>query len=67
MVLTLSLLLNPVALLNSATDKGKSKVLIGNFEADYSIHGLEDLHLHVNGGMDLSTGKSKQTLPTLEL
>jgi iron complex outermembrane receptor protein len=51
---------NPVALLNSATDKGKSKVLIGNFEADYSIHGLEDLHLHVNGGMDLSTGKSNK-------
>ncbi len=52
---------NPVALLNTATDKGKSKVLMGNFEADYSIHGLEDLHLHLNAGMDLSTGRSKKS------
>jgi iron complex outermembrane receptor protein len=51
---------NPVALLNTSSDKGRSKVLMGNFEADYSVHGLEDLHLHVNAGMDLSTGKSNK-------
>jgi iron complex outermembrane receptor protein len=51
---------NPVALLNTSSDKGRSKVLMGNFEADYSVHGLEDLHLHVNAGMDLSHGKSNK-------
>ena len=48
---------NPVALLNLKNDHATSKTLIGNIEADYAIHGFEDLHLHVNGGMDISTGK----------
>lgn len=51
---------NPVAQLYTRSDKGKSKVLMGNIELDYKIHGLEDLHLHVNGGMDISTGKSNK-------
>lgn len=33
---------------------------IGNIEADYKVHGFEDLRLHVNAGADYSTGK--QTL-----
>jgi iron complex outermembrane receptor protein len=52
---------NPVALLNSTSDKGKSKVFLGNFEADYSIHGLEDLHLHVNAGIDITNGRSNKS------
>jgi iron complex outermembrane receptor protein len=49
---------NPVAALNNYSNKGKSKALIGNLEADYKIHGFEDLHLHMNAGMDLTSGKS---------
>jgi iron complex outermembrane receptor protein len=52
---------NPVALLNSTSDKGKSKVFLGNFEADYSIHGFEDLHLHVNAGIDITNGRSNKS------
>ncbi|MDL2309978.1 TonB-dependent receptor [Parabacteroides sp. OttesenSCG-928-B22] len=51
---------NPVSTLNTTSDKGRSKVLMGNFEADYKVHGLEDLHLHVNAGMDIATGKSNK-------
>ncbi|MEL5894910.1 TonB-dependent receptor [Bacteroides sp. GD17] len=49
---------NPMSLLNTTSDKGKGKELTGNLELDYKIHGLEDLHLHVNGGMDIKSGKS---------
>ena len=49
---------NPVAALNNYSNEGKSKALIGNLEADYKIHGFEDLHLHMNAGMDLTSGKS---------
>lgn len=52
---------NPVAALNNYSDEGKSKALIGNIEADYKIHGFEDLHIHLNMGMDLSTGKTNKS------
>ena len=48
---------NPVATLNLNDSHATSKSLIGNVEADYAIHGFEDLHLHMNAAMDLSTGK----------
>ena len=48
---------NPVGTLNQNDVRATSKSLIGNIEADYSIHGFEDLHLHMNAAMDLSTGK----------
>lgn len=48
---------NPVALLEEKDDLAISKSLIGNLELDYKFHFLPDLHAHVNGGMDLSTGK----------
>ncbi len=51
---------NPVSLLDLYSDKGDSKKLVGNFEIDYKIHGLEDLHLHVNGGMDVTSGKTNK-------
>ena len=50
---------NPVATLKQHDNDATSKSLIGNIEADYAIHGFEDLHLHMNAAMDLSTGKSK--------
>ncbi len=52
---------NPLAFLNLNSDKGDSKKLVGNFEIDYKIHGLEDLHLHVNGGMDVTGGKTNKS------
>lgn len=48
---------NPIALLEEKDDRAISKSLIGNLELDYKFHFLPDLHAHVNGGMDLSTGK----------
>ena len=48
---------NPVALLEEKDDRAISKSLIGNLELDYKFHFLPDLHAHVNGCMDLSTGK----------
>ena len=48
---------NPVALLEEKDDRAISKSLIGNLELDDKFHFLPDLHAHVNGGMDLSTGK----------
>ena len=52
---------NPVAALNNYSDKGKSKAIVGNIEVDYKIHGFEDLHIHANGGMDISSGKSDKS------
>jgi len=43
--------------LEEKDDRAISKSLIGNLELDYKFHFLPDLHAHVNGGMDLSTGK----------
>ena len=43
---------NPVASLNQKDDRATSKALVGNLELDYKVHGLEDLRLHVSGGMD---------------
>lgn len=51
---------NPMALLNTQTDEGKGKELMGNLELDYKIHGFEDLHLHANMGMDIKSGKSNK-------
>lgn len=47
---------NPVSLLDLKDDKATSKSLVGNLELDYMVHGLEDLHLHMNFGADVSTG-----------
>ena len=58
---------NPVGMLNNRSDKGKSKVLMGNIELDYKIHGFEDLHLHVNGGMDVASGKSNKNYNRFDL
>lgn len=56
---------NPVALLNNKNDRANSSVFVGNLEADYKIHGFEDLRLHANFGADYSYGKQYTTiLPT---
>jgi len=48
---------NPVAALNLQSSIANSGVFVGNFEADYKIHGFEDLRLHANFGADYSYGK----------
>ena len=48
---------NPVSTLEMKNDRATSKSLVGNLEVDYKFHFLPDLRLHMNGGMDVSTGK----------
>ncbi len=49
---------NPVAALEQYENTGKTNSLVGNVEMIYKVHGFEDLQLHVNGGMDITSGKS---------
>ena len=44
--------LNPVAQLNDKTDIATANRFIGNAQFDYKIHGLEDLRLNLNLGID---------------
>ncbi|MDD7082271.1 MAG: TonB-dependent receptor [Bacteroidales bacterium] len=46
--------LNPVASLNEKKDLSNANRFIGNAQIDYKIHGLEDLRLNVNLGIDYS-------------
>ena len=46
---------NPVALLNQVTCKAGVADYSGNIEADYSIHGFEDLHIHASLGAQYSS------------
>lgn len=48
---------NPVALMNQKNDRANSSVWMGGIEADYKIHGLEDLHVHAKLSADYSEGK----------
>ena len=48
---------NPLALLNQKSSKANSGVFVGNLEATYKVHGLEDLLFHANFGADYSFGK----------
>ena len=52
---------NPVAALELYSDKGKSNVYLGNIEADYKVHGFEDLHIHMNAGADIASGKTNKS------
>ena len=48
---------NPMAILDLKNDIGRSKSFIGSADADYKIHGFEDLRLHATFGADISEGK----------
>ena len=48
---------NPVALMNLKNDRANASVWIGGIEADYKIHGFEDLHIHAKLSADYSEGK----------
>ena len=47
---------NPVELIKNYRNDRDAHVLLGNFEADYKIHGFEDLHLHLNLNGEYTTG-----------
>ena len=51
---------NPVALLYDKFDISNAKRFLGNVQVDYRIHGLEDLRLNLNLGIDAT--KSKGTV-----
>ena len=45
---------NPLSMLFDKNNTGQVGRFIGNIQADYKIHGFEDLRLNVNAGMDYS-------------
>ncbi|MBQ9439410.1 MAG: SusC/RagA family TonB-linked outer membrane protein, partial [Paludibacteraceae bacterium] len=53
---------NPVATLRQKNDRAHSGAFVGNLEADYKIHGFEDLRLHANFGADYSYGKQTTSI-----
>ncbi len=53
---------NPLATLEQKKDRAHAGSFIGNLEADYKIHGFEDLRLHANFGADYSYGKQQTTI-----
>ena len=52
---------NPVELVEHYGFDRSAHILLGNFEADYKIHGFEDLHLHLNLAGDYSFGGEYNT------
>lgn len=51
---------NPLSLLYDVANSGSTTRTLGNIQIDYKIHGLEELRLNVNAGMDYAktTGDS---------
>ena len=49
---------NPVSALGLYSNHGRARVYLGNIEADYKVHGFEDLHIHANAGADITNGDS---------
>ena len=48
---------NPLAQLEHQSNTSKAGQFVGNLEATYRVHGLEDLVFHANFGADYSFGK----------
>ncbi|MBO5470837.1 MAG: TonB-dependent receptor [Bacteroidales bacterium] len=46
---------NPVAMITQKKDQSNAARFIGNAQFDYKIHGLEDLRLNLNLGMDYAS------------
>ena len=47
--------MNPVAALDEYSNENDALRFIGNAQIDYAVHGFEDLHLHLNLGLDASS------------
>jgi len=54
---------NPVAMLRQYHNTSKVWRMVGNFDVDYRLHPLPELRLHLTGGLDLSQGKRKVSMP----
>ena len=50
---------NPVAMLNDKYDLSTAYRFIGNAQFDYKIHGLEDLRVNLNLGIDYASSNGK--------
>lgn len=48
---------NPLALLKMKDTEAAANDFTGNIEADYKIHGFEDLHLHASYGGQYTESK----------
>lgn len=53
---------NPLATLKQKNDRAHAGSFVGNIEADYKVHGFEDLRIHANFGADYSYGKQTTTI-----
>ncbi len=54
---------NPVGLLNNYKSTSDVSRFVGSFDADYSLHFLPDLHVHLTLGYDHSEGEGKVRVP----
>ncbi|MDD2595189.1 MAG: TonB-dependent receptor [Bacteroidales bacterium] len=54
---------NPVAMLNQYNDISTARRIITNGQIDYKIHGLEDLKLHLNLGLDYVSSDGTKDSP----
>lgn len=54
---------NPVSLLEQKRDRSSVLRGVGNIQLDYSFHFLPDLHLNVNGGLELSRSQFSNEYP----
>ena len=55
--------INPLAALYERNDVSSASRFIGNAQFDYRIHGLEDLRLNLNLGLDYSHSEGTVTVP----
>lgn len=55
--------INPVSMLEQVTERNKNYRAMGNIQADYSFFFLPDLHLNVNGGLDMARSKYSYIAP----
>ncbi len=53
---------NPVSQLNADNNRSHSYDYMGNVEADYQIHGFEDLRLHMNFSGDWANGTQRRDI-----
>jgi len=55
---------NPIALLDEKKDLSNVNRFIGNAQLDYKIHGLEDLRININAGLDWAKSNGTVDVPT---